>query len=69
MSKPEGQRLVIKEKALYETISAEKGRKTLRDTTLKNLNFGKVRVTAVCTSDCFDDQRRAAFVVVCRFMS
>ena len=44
MSKPEGQRLVIKEKALYETISAEKGRKTLRETTLKNLNFGKVRV-------------------------
>jgi hypothetical protein len=43
-SKPEGQRLVIKEEELYATISSDKGQKALRDTTLKNLNFGRVRV-------------------------
>jgi hypothetical protein len=49
MSKPEGQRLVIKENELYATISSDKGRKGLRDTTLKKLEICKVRV--ICMSE------------------
>ena len=44
MSKPEGQRLVIKEQELYATISSDKGRKGLRDTTLEKLEICKVRI-------------------------
>jgi hypothetical protein len=54
MSKPKGQRLVITEQELYASISSDKGRKDLRDKTLKTLGFDRVRF--ICTSD----QRRTA---------
>ena len=65
MSMPKGQRLVITEQELYASISSDKGRKDLRDKTLKTLGFDRVRF--ICTSD----QRRTALccVVVCALVS
>ena len=63
MSMPKGQRLVITEQELYASISSDKGRKDLRDKTLKTLGFDRVGFYARPTRE---GQR---CVVVCALIS